>query len=422
MLAPEIHGLFIASLVIFIGFIGSVLLNRHNIPDAIFLMVLGYVLGPLTGIVDVSTLSSVAPILGALALIAIMFESSFGINLKELVVSAKSSLILATVGFIISSIVTYLFLYYVIGFYPENPLFSLMIGTIIGGGSGAIIASIVQRINAPSSLQVSLSLESVLTDVFVIIFTSIIAYMITNLSVIEPEKIAANIATKFSTSIVIGVMAGFLLAYILDRLRKESHLYTMTIAYLILLYVATEFFGGSGAISVLSSGIVLTNLNYLPNIFSSERIIERIHFQLYSLESMHSELTLLIRIFFFVEVGIIMNIKDLYIVSIAAILSILLLLARYPLAYAVAPSLGFREKRGIVAMLISLFYARGLAAAVMAVVISGQILSFYNPVPADLEYAVNFMIQVASAVVLFTNLILTIGVFLLRNKIKELIY
>jgi len=163
-------------------------------------------------------------------------------------------------------------------------------------------------------------------------------------------------------------------------------------------------------------------LNYLPNIFSSERIIERIHFQLYSLESMHSELTLLIRIFFFVEVGIIMNIKDLYIVSIAAVLSILLLLARYPLAYAVTPSLGFREKRGIVAMLISLFYARGLAAAVMAVVISGQILSFYNPVPADLEYAVNFMVQVASAVVLFTNLILTIGVFLLRNKIKELIY
>lgn len=422
MLAPEIHGLFIASLIIFIGFIGSVLLNRHNIPDAIFLIVLGYILGPLTGIVDVNSLSSVAPILGALALIAIMFESSFGINLKELVVSAKSSLILATVGFIISSIVTYLFLYYVVGFYPENPLFSLMIGTIIGGGSGAIIASIVQRINAPPSIQVSLSLESVLTDVFVIIFTSIIAYMITNLSVIEPEKIAANIATKFSTSIVIGVLAGFLLAYILDRLRKESHLYTMTIAYLILLYVATEFFGGSGAISVLSSGIVLTNLNYLPNIFSSERIIERIHFQLYSLESMHSELTLLIRIFFFVEVGIIMNIKDLYIVSIAAVLSILLLLARYPLAYAVTPSLGFREKRGIVAMLISLFYARGLAAAVMAVVISGQILSFYNPVPADLEYAVNFMVQVASAVVLFTNLILTIGVFLLRNKIKELIY
>ncbi|RLF02863.1 MAG: hypothetical protein DRJ64_08885, partial [Thermoprotei archaeon] len=142
MLAPEIHGLFIASLIIFIGFIGSVLLNRHNIPDAIFLIVLGYILGPLTGIVDVNTLSSVAPILGALALIAIMFESSFGINLKELVVSAKSSLILATVGFTISSIVTYLFLYYVIGFYPENPLFSLMIGTIIGGGSGAIIASI----------------------------------------------------------------------------------------------------------------------------------------------------------------------------------------------------------------------------------------------------------------------------------------
>jgi NhaP-type Na+/H+ or K+/H+ antiporter len=184
MLAPEIHGLFIASLIIFIGFIGSVLLNRHNIPDAIFLIILGYVLGPLLNIVDVNTLSGVAPILGALALIAIMFESSFGINMRELALSAKSTLILASVGFLISTVVTYLFLYYVIGFYPENPYFSLMVGTIVGGGSGAIIASIVQRLNVPSSIQVALSIESVLTDVFVIIFTSVVAFMIININII----------------------------------------------------------------------------------------------------------------------------------------------------------------------------------------------------------------------------------------------
>jgi len=246
--------------------------------------------------------------------------------------------------------------------------------------------------------------------------------MITNINLIEPEKIAADLAASFSTSIVIGALSGYVLAYILDRLRKESHLYTMTIAFLILLYVATEFFGGSGAIAVLSGGIVLTNLNYLPNLFGSDRVIERIHFQLYSLESMHSELTLLIRIFFFVEVGIIMNIKDIYVVTISAILSILLLLARYPLAYAVAPSLGFREKRGLVAGLISLFYARGLAAAVMAVVVSNQILSAYAAPSLEIQNAVNFMVQTASAVVLFTNLILTIGVFLLRGKFRELVF
>lgn len=423
-MGAEIHGLFIASLVIFIGFIGSVLLNKHNIPDAIFLIVLGYVLGPLTGIVPVELLSGVATYLGALALIVIMFESSFGINLRELLITAKSALILATVGFIISSLITYFFLYYIIGFYPENPLMSLIVGTIIGGGSGAIIASIVQRINAPSSLQITLSLESVLTDVFVIIFTSILSFIIAKGGGVEPQTIAANIAASFSTSIVIGGIAGILLAYILDRLRKESHLYTMAIAYLILLYAMTDFFGGNGAISVLSCGIVLTNLSYFTGVLPSKGIIERIHFQLYSLESMHSELTLLIRMFFFVEVGIVMNIRDIYVVTIAAILSVLLLLGRMPLAYVVAPGLGFSDKRGIAAILISLFYARGLAAAVMAVLLPTNLMSYMEvtQLPPDLEAATNFIIQVASAVVLFTNVILTIGVIVMRDKIRELIY
>jgi len=419
---PE-QALLVASLIIFIGFIGSVLLNKHNIPDAIFLILLGYILGPVTNIVDVSLLSGVAPYLGALALITIMFESSFGINIKELLVTAKSALFLAAVGFLLSAIGTYVFLYYIIGFFPENPLYSLMAGTIVGGGSGAIIASIIQRINAPTSMQVTLSLESVLTDVFVIVFTLTIASIVgQRTAAINYKVIAGNIAAMFSTSIVAGIIFGILLAHILDRLRKESHLYIMTIAYLIMIYVAAEFFGGSGAITVLTCGILLTNLGHLPSIFSSRTSIERLQFQLYSLESMHSELTLLIRIFFFVEVGIVMNIKDLYTVGIAAILSALLLLLRFPIAYFVAPSLGFRDKRGIASTLISLFYARGLAAAVMAVYVSSELLKIYAKVPPELLYASNFIIQVASAVVLFTNLILTVGVFVLRGKIRELMY
>jgi len=419
---PE-QALLIASLIIFIGFIGSVLLNKHNIPDAIFLILLGYLLGPVTNIVDVSLLSGVAPYLGALALITIMFESSFGINIRELLVTAKSALFLATVGFLVSAVGTYVFLYYVIGFFPQNPLYSLMTGTIVGGGSGAIIASIIQRMNAPTSMQVPLSLESVLTDVFTIVFTLTIASIIgQRTAAINYKVIAGNIAAMFSTSIVAGIIFGILLAHILDRLRKESHLYIMTIAYLIMIYVAAEFFGGSGAITVLTCGILLTNLGHLPSIFSSRTSIERLQFQLYSLESMHSELTLLIRIFFFVEVGIVMNIKDLYIVGIAATLSVLLLLLRFPLAYFIAPSLGFRDKRGIASVLISFFYARGLAAAVMAVYVSSELLKMFANVSPELLYASNFIIQVASAVVLFTNLILTVGVFVLRSKMRELMY
>ncbi len=420
-------GLMIASLIIFIGFIGSVLLNKHNIPDAIFLILLGYILGPGTKILDVDVLIGAAPYIGAVALISIMFESSFGINLRELIISAKPALILAVTGFLLSTVATSAFLYYVIGFYPENWLMSLLVGTIIGGGSGAIIVSVVQRINVPTNIQVTLSLESVLTDVFVIIIAETVLYLIrlqsqTPSAPLDIRTIGGNIAASFSISIVAGVLSGALLASLLDKFKKEKHVYTMTIAYLILLYVVSQYLEGSGAIAVLTCGIVLTNSRYIPFLFSN-RSSESLTYQLYSLESMHSELTLLLKIFFFVEVGIIMNIQDMSIILLSLLVSLLLLLARFPVAYIVSNSLHYSARSSLAASIISVSYARGLAAAVMAVRAYNEFLNIYGgSIPADIASAINFILQLTSGVILFTNLFFTLGIALLRGKLRELLY
>jgi len=420
-------GLMIASLIIFIGFIGSVLLNRHNIPDAIFLILLGYILGPGTNILDVDILRGAAPYIGAVALISIMFESSFGINLRELIVSAKPSLILAVTGFILSTVASAAFLYYVIGFYTQNWLMSFLVGAIIGGGSGAIIVSVIQRINVPTNIQVTLSLESVLTDVLVIIIAETILYLIRLQSLapatpLDIRSIGGNIAASFSISIVAGVIAGAILANLLDKFKKEKHVYTMTIAYLILLYVIAQSLNGSGAITVLTCGIVLTNSKHIPFIFSN-RSSESLTYQLYSLESMHSELTLLLKIFFFVEVGIIMNIQDLSVITLSLIVSLLLLIIRFPVAYYVVNSLHYSSNAGLAAGVLSVSYARGLAAAVMAVTAFNEFLDIYGGVlPPDIDAAINFILQLTSGVILFTNLFFTLGIVLLRGKIRELMY
>ncbi len=416
-------GLMIASIIIFIGFIGSVLLNRHNIPDAIFLIILGYVLGPGLGLVDIEILKGAAPYIGAVALISIMFESSFGINIRELFASAKPALILAFGGFALSTLATTLLLYYVIGFYPDNILMSLLVGTIIGGGSGAIIVSVIQRISVPTKVQVTLSIESVLTDVLVIIFTETVLLIITlqmlqNGVTLDLRNVGGSIASSFSISVVLGVLAGWILANLLDRFKKEKHVYTMTIAYLILIYVATQSLNGSGAIAVLTCGIVLTNFRHIPFLFE-KRSPESLTYQLYSLESMHSELTLLLKIFFFVEVGIIMNIRDLWTIVISLLLSVILFLVRFPVSLLVAKSLNFGEASLVPAEIISFSYARGLAAAVMAVRVQNEFELVFGELFSE---AVEFILQVTSGVILFTNLFFTVGIALLRNKVREFYY
>ncbi len=416
-------GLFLSSIIIFIGFVGSILLNRKNIPDAIFLILFGYFLGPLTNIVDSQQLSGVAPYIGALALIAIMFESSLDIDLNELLLSAKPALIISLAGFVISVLGTFVILYYFIGFMPGNPLYSLLIGTIIGGGSGAVIASIAPKISMPNSLQLTLSLESVLTDVYVIVFTlTLMSIMITGGVNIQPSEIVGSIAARFSTSMVLGFIAGIVLSDLIYKFKKEQHIYVMTFAFLIFLYVGAEVAGGSGAITVLTAGIVVANLAYLPQFIAGSNMVDVVRYQLFSMESTHSELTLLIRIFFFVEVGLLLDLRNMEIMMHAGLLSIILLLLRYPLAYGIAKSMGFKQKTGTAAAISSVFYARGLAAAVMAVIVTQTMVEQGGiTVPLLPQSVGEYVISISSAVVLFTNIILTVGVVALKNKVKELL-
>jgi NhaP-type Na+/H+ or K+/H+ antiporter len=221
---------------------------------------------------------------------------------------------------------------------------------------------------------------------------------------------------------VLGFLAGILLSNLIYKFKKEQHIYVMTFAFLILLYVGAEFAGGSGAITVLTAGIVVANLAYLPHFMAGSSMVDVVRYQLFSMESTHSELTLLIRIFFFVEVGLLLDLGNLDILIWSGILSLVLLLLRYPIAYGITRSMGFRQRTGTAAAISSFFYARGLAAAVMAVVVTqATVIKDGITVPLVPPEASGVIISIASAVVLFTNLILTIGVVGLKEKVKELL-
>jgi len=430
LIDPVIPAFFIAAIIIFIGFFGSVLLNRYNIPDAIFLIALGYLLGPGSKIIfggsllEPSYFEPIAPYIGALALVAIMFESSLGIDINELIVTARPALTLSVTSFMLSSIISFCFLYYVLNIAHGDMMIPLLISVIIGGSSGAVVASIANKISMPDNIQLTLSIESILTDVYVIVSALTILTLLRYGGTTGIASVGGFIAQRFSVSLVIGVLSGVFLAHLLHRLRREKHLYTMTFAFLILLYAGTEFLGGSGAISVLTAGILLSNIGILAGIIKNTEMLEIVKFQRYNLEALHSELTLLLRIFFFVEVGLIINLTNIYAIFISVILSILLLVSRLPPSYLAARVLGYDVGRKTATATISVFYARGLAAAVMAVVSKPLVEPYISSIlsnPSEIQQIISLIIEIPSAVVLLSNIVLTVGVALLRKRITQLI-
>lgn len=399
---PVIYSFFLASGILLGGYLASLLLDKYGIPDPIILIGLGMVIGPILKLVNPTQLSGLASHLGALALVAIMFESSLGINIHELIGSAKAALTLAIASFSTSMVMVALIMHYL---FSLTWVESFLFGSVIGGSSGAVIAAIVNKLNIEAPLPLILSIESLLTDVLCIITAVLIGWII-----ISPsgaiENAASFVAAKFSTSVVIGFIFGLILASVIYKLRKRKHTYTAIFSSLIFLYAFSEFLGGNGAIAVLVCGIILSNIEYLPSYLSSEERIETIKFQRIFLESFHSELTLLIKVFFFVEIGLLFNITDPVYLLIATFLAIVLLITRFPISYLISPMTGGRRN----APLITVFYARGLAAAVLAIQITtrGELVTVLtNP---------EFFLQTISGVVVITNLILTIAYLILKRQ------
>ena len=63
-----------AGIIIFLGVAGEAFFKRTGIPDVVFLLVLGMVIGPVMGIVEQETVVEIVPYFAAIALIMIMFD------------------------------------------------------------------------------------------------------------------------------------------------------------------------------------------------------------------------------------------------------------------------------------------------------------------------------------------------------------
>ena len=254
-LDPVVSAFFIVSGILITGYIASILLDKFGIPDPIILILAGMVIGPLGGLADPTQFQNLAIYLGALAFVAIMFESSLGINIQELFGSAKAALTLALISFLLSLVATTLVVHLLLGY---SMIEGALLGSIIGGSSGAVVAAVVNKLSLNPPLPLILSIESLLTDVF-----CIVTYVVLKWVIVSPQRLAEAagfVASKFSTSIVLGFVFGLLIASVIYKFRKQKHNYIAILSILIFLYALSEYLGVNGAIAVLMAGIILSNI------------------------------------------------------------------------------------------------------------------------------------------------------------------
>jgi len=391
----DIYVLFaLAGVIIFLGFIGEMVFKKTNVPDVIWLILFGVVLGPILKVVAPGDIEIIAPVFTTFALIFILFEGALSLKFKELFSSMYSSSMLAIIGFFASVIIS-AGISLAFGF---GLIQSIILGAVIGGTSSAVVIPIVKKLKVDKKTATALTIESALSDVLCIVGTvSIIQIYV--IGTIQVSNLISGILSSFVVALFIGAVGGYLWLLILRKLSQYTKSYMITIAFMLLVYSFTQFIQSNGAIACLAFGIILGNsgkvlksVNKKNKVTSAIKEPERFFY---------AEISFVVKTFFFVYLGILLQFTNALPYIIAAVLVVGLYLVR-PIATIVAAK-GFSLKgKAVTDSLIP----KGLAAAVLAQL----------PAQAGIP-GTQLLADVALAVILISIVTSTILVFLAEKNV-----
>ena len=341
-----------AGVVIFLGVAGEAFFKKTGIPDVAFLMILGVIIGPVFGIIQAEAVIQVVPYFAALALIIIMFDGGLNLDIKHIVKTAHYSFTLAIIGFILSVIIISLATHYVLEW---TWLESILLASIVGGSSSAIVFGLVRNIRISEETKSILSFESAVTD----ILATIIAFILFE-AVLAGHFDLQTLQETIGRAVVVGLVLGFGVGipwmYISTKFGNAQHAYMLTLAILFVLFFLANSFGESGALTALVFGLMIGNKRHLSKI---------LRFKLPRIERddpTHNQLTFLVRSFFFVFVGLMATFGQIEYMVFGIVITIAVYVGRAGVVKAVLTKRFSKLDKSVTTSMIP----RGLAAAVLA--------------------------------------------------------
>lgn len=292
--------------IIVIGFFAAVLARRGHFPDLLILILLGLLIGPvntawlhiepLREVVADIPLDSITPIFAAFALAVIMLDAGLNLPLAQLATSLRRGVWHTALVFVLTVAGVALVAHVLLGL---PLLLAVLLGASVGGISNAVVGSVLSRLRASTQARALIAIEAILVDVFAI-GLAIGAIEAIRAGALAGDLVARSTAATLAVGIVAGIVFGIMFAFSLPRMRGVANLYILTIGLVIGAYGLIEWLGGSGPLGVLMMGLILGNSE--NPIFGGRDLAPELSEEI---NRFHSQVTFLIRTFFFVLLGLV---------------------------------------------------------------------------------------------------------------------
>lgn len=383
-----------------LAFIANRLSHRTRVPDVIVLLGCGIVLGPGLHWINAARFPEIIRGVGTLALILILFAAGLELDLRRARKQFAAGTILAILSYGLTMAGVDLFCVHELGMHRMP---ALLVAAALACMSGSIILPILDQLDLQHNLKTTLVIEASFGDGLGALVVGVLlgvasggAESTTSGGAILGGMVAQFIF-RFVLAFVIAVVAGFLWARLLPRISNKQFWQVLTFAAVLMVYSGTHAVGGSDLFAVMVFGATLASL------MGPQSFLREFEFEVLptdksnQIHSFHSELAFLVRSFFFVLLGAMIQFRGLRV----QILPSLGILCVFLVARILAVTLSRVAWRGTSSRereLAMLLIPRGLITAVLA-------LEVISAMPTDLM----FLPSLTFALILFTNVLVLVA-------------
>ena len=250
----------IGSFLVLFGIFSSLLAARFGAPLLLVFLVIGMLAGEDgPGGLPFSDYRATY-LVGSLALSVILFDGGLRTRLANMRSALVPSLLLATIGVVITASVVGVASYYLLG--GPTPLEAFLLGVIVASTDAAAVFFLMRTggMRLQPRVGAVLEIESGSNDPIAVFLAIVLTEFLLAGETTPTWGILGRLAEQAAIGTAMGVGAGFAAVALVNRLQMPGGLQPLMVVVLaVLVFSLTSLIGGSGLLAVYLAGLVMAN-------------------------------------------------------------------------------------------------------------------------------------------------------------------
>lgn len=304
--------LLIGSVLIFSSIIISKTGYRFGIPTLLLFLLVGMLFGS-DGLGLQFNSARDAQFIGMIALSIILFSGGMDTKYQDIKPVLKPGIVLSTVGVLLTTVLTGVFIYFLSGLTHTNieltMMASLLLAATMSSTDSASVFSLLrsQRMNLKENLRPMLELESGSNDPMAYMLTIVLIQIISSGSELSLAVLGRDLLVQFLIGGSVGYAFGRFAVWLVNRINlSNSSLYPILLLSIVFAtFTITDLLKGNGYLAVYIAGVIVGNA----------RLVYR-----KEINTFMNGLTWLFQIIMFLSLGLLVNPHEMLDIAAVALL------------------------------------------------------------------------------------------------------